>query len=272
MECFYAKGTLSTDKFSNEFISVNNFGYNRYINQKLCVKRKKGRLDYQIIYIDKGYGRFLINDRFIEIQSGSIVILPPGAENHYEFSADSFADYYWIHFTGFGVPGLLKKLQLEENMFEVGELFEFKKTLESMTMAVGSEDFTTDSYLSSCMYMLLAKISKRIHTPDNPLRKVLICMQSNNINTLSNTDYAHMCGLSEYHFIRIFKKRTGMTPHQYLAKITVNKAMELLSTTDLNITEIAHVLGFNDNLYFSRFFKKETGRSPKNFKENFSEK
>lgn len=265
MECFYAKGTLSTDKISNEFISVNNFGYNRCINQNLCVKRKKGRLDYQIIYIDKGYGQFLIKDRFIEIHSGCIVILQPGAENHYEFSADSLADYYWIHFTGFGVPGLLKNLQLEENMFDVGELFEFKKTFESMAKAVATEDFTTDSYLSSCMYMLLAKIAKRVHIPDNPLRKVLICMQNENINTLSNADYARMCGLSEYHFIRTFKKRTGMTPHQYLAKITVNKAMELISTTDLNITEIAHALGFNDNLYFSRFFKKATGRSPKNF-------
>ena len=90
-------------------------------------------------------------------------------------------------------------------------------------------------------------------------------MQTDFQNKLSNEDYAKICGVSEYHFIRKFKKETGLTPLQYKTKIVINKAIELLETTNLNILEIARMLGFDDSLYFSRVFKKETGTSPKKY-------
>lgn len=266
MESYYGRGTVSTDKTSDEFIRVNNFGYNKRINQNICTIRENGRVDYQIIYIDKGYGNFLLADKFVKVESGSIIILPPFEKNHYEFSSDSLSDYYWIHFTGVGVPNLLKKLRIGGNIFEVGDFHEFRDVITSMAKATVIEDFTTDSYLSSCIHMLLSQLSKRLHIPKNPLHKVLTYMQNNNINTISNNDCAQVCGLSEYHFIRTFKKVTGVTPHRYMAEITVNKAIELIADTNLNMSEIAHMLGFEDSLYFSRFFKKETGHSPKNFK------
>lgn len=265
MECFYAKGTANTDKTSNEYIFVNNFGYNKNINQEFCVKRKKGRLDYQIIYIDKGYGYFLLDGKFIKADKGSIIILQPGKENYYKFSAEALSDYYWIHFTGSGVYELLKKLKLDRSIFTIGDFYEFKDVIKSMSKVATVEDFTTDSYLSSSVGMLLSQISKKLYVPENPLRKVLIRMQNENVNTLTNLECADMCRMSEYHFIRTFKKFTGVTPHRYMAKITVTKAIDLLLTTTLNISEIAHLLDFDDSLYFSRFFKKETGVSPQNF-------
>ena len=269
MECYYGRGSVSTDKTSTEFIHVNNFGYVKYIDENLCISRKNGRLDYQIIYIDKGYGHILINDEFVKVESGSIIILPPFLQNHYEFTRDSLSEYYWIHFAGYGVPDILKILKLEDNIYNVGDFYEFRECMISMSKAAAVEDFTTDSYLSSCLYMLLSQLSKRLYIPKNPLNRVLTYMQNNNINTVSNIDCAQLCGLSEYHFIRTFKKVTGLTPHRYMVKITVNKAIELMTGTNLNISEIASMLGFEDSLYFSRFFKKETGRSPKNYiKEN----
>lgn len=265
MECFYGRGSISTDKTSDEYISVNNFGYNKNIKQGFCVKREKGRLDYQIIYIDKGYGYFWLNNNFVKVTSGKLLILFPGEKNHYEFPSDSLTDYYWIHFTGRGVAEILKSLKLEGNIFEVGDFFEFKEAISAMSKSCVEEDFTTESFLSSCIYTLLTKTSRKIYIKDTPIRKILVKMQSENIKTYNNSTYAKMCGLSEYHFIRVFKKFTGQTPHQYMAKTTVSKAIDLLSNTNLNVSETAHLLGFDDSLYFSRFFKKETGLSPKKY-------
>ncbi len=86
--------------------------------------------------------------------------------------------------------------------------------MESMTRATATVDFTTEAFLSSCIYMLLIQISQRIYITENPMNKVLIRMQSEKLNSLTNSDYAQMCNLSKYHFIRTFKKIAGMTPHQ----------------------------------------------------------
>ena len=93
-------------------------------------------------------------------------------------------------------------------------------------------------------------------------------MQLDSDNKLSNKDYAKMCGVSEFHFIRKFKNETGFTPLQYKTKLIVNKAINLFETTNLNISEISQVLGFEDSLYFSRVFKKEMGIAPREYMKN----
>ncbi len=262
---YSGRGYLSTDKKSEDYLLVNNFGYTKDIDCDICICRENGRLDYQIIYIDKGEGRFLVDGELTDIKSGHVVLIRPGEKNHYEFLKGSHTDYYWIHFTGKGADELLSGLKLSGSFFNVGDFYAFKNAIEDMGKATASEDFTTESFLSASTYMLLTQISKKIYSKKNPMDKVLFHMQNENINSMSNSDYAKMCNLSEYHFLRTFKKVTGTTPHKFMAKITVNKAIDLLSDTNLNISEIALSLGFSDSLYFSRFFKKETGASPKNY-------
>ena len=113
-----------------------------------------------------------------------------------------------------------------------------------------------------------AKINDENTISDKNILKVISYMKSEDFAGLSSSEYAEMAGLSEYHFIRKFKKMTGMSPTKYKSKLLAEKAGELLRSTDMNITEIAYSLGFDDSLYFSRFFKKNTGVSPKKYRGN----
>ena len=63
-------------------------------------------------------------------------------------------------------------------------------------------------------------------------------------------------------FRHAFKKHTGLPPHQYLLQLRIHRARELLCGTDLTVRQIAASLGFEDPYYFSRAFRKMTGRSP----------
>jgi len=267
MDYFCGKGYLNTDKTSPEYISVNNFGYTKNINQDLRIIRSRGRLDYQMIYVDKGYGMFLVKNKLTRVDSGNIVMICPGEKNHYEFSKNSKSDYYWIHFTGIGVGNLLKKLKLSGDVFNVGNFFEFKSAVNYMTDSIGSDEFVSEPMQAACVYTLLAQISKKLYNPRNQIFAVIARMQTEKINSMSNSDYAKMCGLGANHFLRVFKKTTGMTPHRYMAKITTEKAIEFLNDTSLNIAEIANLLGFDDSLYFSRFFKKEVGVAPSQYRK-----
>jgi len=67
-------------------------------------------------------------------------------------------------------------------------------------------------------------------------------------------------------FRQAFKKSTGLSPNQYYLNIRLNKAKELLTSTSLNINEIAYHTGFESIFYFSKLFKKKNGVSPKDYR------
>lgn len=69
-------------------------------------------------------------------------------------------------------------------------------------------------------------------------------------------------GLSRYHFTRLFKKTTTLTPIQYLTKIRVTKASELLLHTKYSLDEIAELVGYKNANYLNKVFRKLTGMSP----------
>ncbi len=71
--------------------------------------------------------------------------------------------------------------------------------------------------------------------------------------------YAKQCNLSKYHFIHLFKEYTGLSPYAYKTRIRIEKAKDLLSSTNLSISEISNILGYNNSLYFSNLFKKTQG-------------
>lgn len=81
-------------------------------------------------------------------------------------------------------------------------------------------------------------------------------------------DIANYMYLSEKQVSRIIKKETGISTKQYINKIKLKKAKDLLKNTNLLIKEIADTLGFTSQYYFSQFFKREEGYSPGNFRSN----
>ena len=72
--------------------------------------------------------------------------------------------------------------------------------------------------------------------------------------------------MSKSNLMRVFRKATNQTPIEYLVRLRIQKAMELLRTTDATITEIAHQTGFNDSNYFTRQFRRILNTSPSRFR------
>ena len=77
---------------------------------------------------------------------------------------------------------------------------------------------------------------------------------------------AQMFNISPSHFSTIFRQEFGITFRDYLSKLRINRAKELLRTTNLKSSEVAHQSGFNDSHYFSFVFKKKTGITPRQFR------
>ena len=78
-------------------------------------------------------------------------------------------------------------------------------------------------------------------------------------------DYATMCNMSKYHFLRVFKQTVGVPPLEYRNNIRLEHAAELIKEKVSSIEEIALSLGFSSLAYFSSAFKKKYGVSPKQY-------
>ena len=77
---------------------------------------------------------------------------------------------------------------------------------------------------------------------------------------------ARMAGLSPYHFLRVFTKVVGATPHQYLVRARLARAARLLADAERSITEVALDVGFADLSNFVRTFHRAAGVSPRRFR------
>ncbi|SFB34173.1 response regulator transcription factor [Clostridium frigidicarnis] len=90
-----------------------------------------------------------------------------------------------------------------------------------------------------------------------------------NLNQNTNLEkIAGICNLSSCYFSKLFKKEVGMNFITYVNKVKINKAKEILKSTDIPILNIAMDLGFEDCGYFIRVFKKVEGVTPKKYRDS----
>lgn len=95
-----------------------------------------------------------------------------------------------------------------------------------------------------------------------PLRLVLDYIQEHLAEDISLDTLAKVAGLSPFHFARLFKRSVGTAPHQYLIRRRVERARELLLTTQTEIAEIATQVGFCDQSHLTSHFKRVYGIAP----------
>jgi AraC family transcriptional regulator len=106
----------------------------------------------------------------------------------------------------------------------------------------------------------------------SPPRAVLLAsdfIRDNYSRDISLGDIADAAHLSPFHLARLFKKTTGMTPHQYLVDVKVNSARSLLTAGagSRSLAEVAAAVGFSDQSHLTRHFKRALGLTPRQLKQ-----
>ncbi|MFN6566194.1 AraC family transcriptional regulator [Dendronalium sp. ChiSLP03b] len=101
--------------------------------------------------------------------------------------------------------------------------------------------------------------------PQHKLRLVIDYINDNLEYELSLKELAALVQLSQYHFCRVFRQATGLSPHQYLVRQRIEKAKELLQKGGMSIAAVAVACGFTHQSHLHRHFKRLTGVTPKTF-------
>ena len=99
------------------------------------------------------------------------------------------------------------------------------------------------------------------------VKKAQEYVAANYVAAFTREELAGALGVSEAYVSRIFRRVTGMALWDYVHHYRITCACELLDRTAMTITEIAFAVGFNDPAYFTRIFRKETGKSPQEYRK-----
>lgn len=100
---------------------------------------------------------------------------------------------------------------------------------------------------------------------EQKVRLVTDYIQAHLEQDLSLAELASLVQLSPYHFARLFKRSTGLSPHKYLLQCRIQRAKQLLLERELSLAEIACVVGFSSQGHLNYHFKRLVGVTPKAF-------
>lgn len=241
---------------------------------------KSGRIlnEYQIVLITKGHGVFESKSAGLQnINEGDVFILFPGEWHKYKPNENTGWTEYWVGFTGSIADTVMANtfFKPDEPIISQGANTLVLSFFKSLFQLISEEPFGYQRTASGvCMQLIaeLCNIQKATKTniqANSIVSKVKYLMHK---KIDKNVDFNLFCknnSISYSKFRADFKKHTGFAPLQYFLRMKIEKAKDLLISSDIQIKQIAYHLGFNSDHYFCRVFKTFTGLSPKEFQKKF---
>lgn len=132
----------------------------------------------------------------------------------------------------------------------------------------------TDPYIaSSLLYQFIMELGRLAasgprHEAEWPtaVRDSVKFIEAHYHAMIGQEELAERLGLSKFHLLRTFAKYVGVTPNEYLNRVRIERAVDLLRTTDRSIETIASEVGYSTGSYFIKVFHKLTGQTPGAFR------
>ncbi len=232
--------------------------------------------DYNKLYlICEGEGWLKIKGFEFKAKPGQLYLLPEGFVQSYCTAKDKYLKKYWCHFSAkIGDINLFDIIDFPyfiDNIDFVKAENLFKELIDAQNdQSLYSRLREKSVLLEIVSYYLKCANSKQLDFSNfnsmEKLNNVLKYIQENISNNITIDQLAEIMHFHPNYFTKLFKKYMGIPPIQYINKIRLEKAKNLLKTSNMSIQQIASATGFCDIYHFSKTFKSYTGFSPSEYK------
>lgn len=250
---------------------------------------------FEMVYMKKGSAVFEISGHPVNMGPNDIIIIKPRQYHKFsvksrsvcelivlsfkfenqrndEFSEVSLEDFLnFVHGRDSGNFITLKVSQKNEIITVLNKILKERSSSE-----IGSEFLS--HFLIMELFVLISRALKmeweNSIKSESPKLKELIRIAVNFINNnfereIALKDIARYVFLSPSYFARVFKEETGVSPINYLLKVRIERAKEMLTDTDQKVSDIALGVGFSNQQRFNAIFKKYTGMTPTQYRKEF---
>ncbi len=217
---------------------------------------------YALSHLFEGSGHLWIQDGpDTGIHSGDCVIITPGTVHHYGSNPGEKYFEDTVNFCGPAADMLFRAGIIENGLLHAGSLRRLLPIIEY------AQDPALDSQLKANIELqkLLVDfhLEKRLNRAEYPLFDELLHEVTKHLDRWWTVEeMAERCNLSGDQLRRVFQKYTGGTPKAYVDRLKLQRAGELLVSSEMKLTDIAESLGYTDVYHFARRFKDIMGMSP----------
>ncbi|MBQ8827606.1 MAG: AraC family transcriptional regulator [Clostridia bacterium] len=214
------------------------------------------RTHWLIHYVVSGNGYFRIQDRDYILKSGEMFVIPPFVETYYEADDQNPWEYIWVGFTYNG--------DLPLNIDDTVNCPEALRIFEDMKLCAQKGNGRTE-FLCAKIWELFSLLLDRRKSNTDYVDRALSSIHAEYMNGITVQDIAARLNLDRTYFYAIFKKKTGVSPSQYITNYRMEQALDLMFNKGKNITVTANSVGYTDIYTFSKVFKRHFGSSPRKY-------
>lgn len=273
------------DEYPNDFANIFLLGREQKLSGTIYDWHGLRRKDfgpfscnYVFQYTLSGFGQLDIEGNSYSVKAGEAFIVEvPGNHRYYLPNNSDGWEYIFITLVGKKAAECWNFMKEQRGpVFKVPPNSKLIQTLLKLHQDTAKQQITDAYYASAKAYEFIMecyRFIKNVETSNKEctlhITKALSFIHTHYNDPITLDEIAAVSGLSKYYFIKQFQNQLNMTPVQYLTKIRIQKAVELLRSTNLSITDIASQVGYENANYFNKVFHKLVGVSAGTFRGNY---
>ncbi len=250
----------------------------------------------EISCVQAGRGQYHIGDRFYDLQPRDIIILNNTEKHGLIIPEGSSIEHLVIHFDPSFIWNSLSN-DLDYNFllifFERGPHFshvldrnnpatpKIYELIQDIRQEITNEQLCYELMIKIKLQTIFAEVTRNYNYIDSKkatkplpesdimqLNAVLQYINAHLDSELRLSELASIVHISPAYFSTLFKQFNGVSPVEYIVHKRVQRAIELIRTTPMNLTSIAMACGFNNSTNFYKAFRKVTGRTPASYRSS----
>lgn len=204
----------------------------------------------------------------------SFVYVPAGERHIYDPDINSKWQNFWVLFDGKAAKQSFKQLIPNPGITSINNITKLSEYWLKLSSDMLNDSKIGDEHAFCMLHNILLelwtqKLSFTEKQTSPAINETIIFMRNNLRNPeLDFKRLANKNGICPDSLRKRFKRETGIALHQYFIQLKINAAKSMLSNLSYRISDLAEFLGFEDQYYFSRLFKKKTGLSPLQYRNN----